>query len=209
MASGQQLDASRRARTGRFILALILVLLLLALHSSARAQESLSDTARLSASQSALDAGQWDRAAKLAHGPANQPADLDFVEGLALARLQRWEESRLAFEAGWHKTPNDPRFVVELAGIRYKQNDFQAAKRELHTALRLNSRDLYVQEFLGTLYFLDGNLEAALQHWNQIDKPRLRNVTVQPPPRLQTMLLDRAIAFNAPQVLTRDAFLDS
>jgi tetratricopeptide (TPR) repeat protein len=202
MASCAKLDAPRRARRGK----LILLFLSLAVGSTALAQTS-SDAARLSAAQKAFDSGQWDEAAKLSRGPQEQSPELDFLRGLALARQQQWNESRQAFSAGHLKSPNDPRFLVELAGIDYKQNEFPSAKRNLRAALRLGSRDTYTFDFLGTIYFLQGNLEAALKYWNAIDKPRLRNVAVQPPPRLDKVLLNRAVAFNAPQVLSGDALL--
>jgi tetratricopeptide (TPR) repeat protein len=202
MASCAKLDAPRRARRGK----LILLFLSLAVGSTALAQTS-PDAARLSAAQKAFDSGQWEEAAKLSRGPQEQSPELDFLRGLALARQQQWNESRQAFSAGHLKSPNDPRFLVELAGIDYKQNEFPAAKRNLRAALRLGSRDTYTFDFLGTIYFLQGNLEAALKYWNAIDKPRLRNVAVQPPPRLDKVLLNRAVAFNAPQVLSGDALL--
>jgi hypothetical protein len=73
--------------------------------------------------------------------------------------------------------------------------------------LKLDARDGYAREFLGTLYFLESNLEAALKYWNTIDKPRLRDISVEPAPRLDDTLVRRAIGFNAPQVLTNDALL--
>ena len=205
MASCAKLDAPRGARHGK----LILLFLLLALGSPAFAQQAPSDASRLAAAQKAFDSSQWDEAAKLAQGPESQPPELDLVRGLALARQQQWNESRQAFAAGHLKNPSDPRFLVELAGIDYKQNDYSAAKRKLRAALRLGSRDTYTSDFLGTIYFLQGNLEAALKCWNAINKPRLRNVAVQPPPRLEETLLSRAIAFNAPQVLSGDAMLST
>ncbi len=186
---------------------MVLLFVVIALGLPGRAQEIPSDAARLSSAQKAFDSGQWEEAAKLARGPANQPAELDFLAGLALAKLQRWNESRTAFEAGHGKAPRDARFLVELAGVAYKQRDFRTAKRELRAALKLDGRDAYAREFLGTLYFLDGNLEAVLKYWKAIDKPRLRNVSVQPPPQVDAGLLQRAIGFNAPQVLTDDALL--
>jgi len=126
---------------------------------------------------------------------------------LALARMERWSEANLAFEAGVRKAPNDSRFRVELAGIAYKQKDFRTAKDNLHAALRLNPRDAYSREFLATIYFLEGNLEAALKYWNPEDKPRLRSVTFAPSLRLKESLRNRALEFNAPQVLTADALL--
>ena len=170
-------------------------------------QQDASDTARLAAAQKAFDSGQWDEAAKLSQGPTSQSSDLDFLRGLALAREQHWDESRQAFAAGFAKNPRDPRFLVELAGLDYKQEDFSSAKRKLRAALRLGSRDPYARDFLGTIYFLEGNLEAALKYWNALNKPRLRAVSVQPPPKLDAQILNQALAFNAPQVLTLDALL--
>jgi tetratricopeptide (TPR) repeat protein len=203
MGSCAKVDATCRARSGK----LILLFLLLALSSPVFAQ--LSDDARLLAAQKAFDSGQWEEAAKLSQGSQGQPAELDFLRGLALARKQQWNESRQAFATGHLKSPKDPRFLVELAGIDYKQNDFSAAKRGLRVALRLGSRDSYTFDFLATIYFLQGNLEAALKYWNAIDKPRLRKVAVQPPTRLDETLLHRAMTFNAPQLLTGDAFLST
>lgn len=203
MASCAKLDAPGGADRGK----LILLLVLLALGSPAFAQQTPSDASRLAAAQKAFDSERWEEAAKLSQGPESQPAELDFLRGLALARQQQWIESREAFAAGHAKNPSDPRFLVELAGVAYKQKDLVTAETNLRAALRLNSRDAYTLDFLGTIYFLQGNLEAALKYWNAIDKPRLRNVAVQPPPRLEETLLSRAIAFNAPQVLSGDALL--
>jgi tetratricopeptide (TPR) repeat protein len=179
----------------------------LALGLPAFAQDIASDQARLPAAQSAFDAGHWEEAAKLARGPVDQSPELDFLAGLALARLEKWDEAKLAFDAGFRKAPGDSRFVVELAGIAYKQKDFRTAKKNLRAALTLNPRDSYSREFLATIYFLEGNLEAALRHWNLVDKPRLRSVAYVPSLKLKESLRDRAVAFNAPQVLTAYALL--
>ncbi len=204
MAAEPQLDAAGSPRKGFLILLLVAVL---ALGLPAFAQDPASDRARLPAAQSAFDAGHWEEAAKLARGPADQSPGFDFLAGLALARLEKWDEAKLAFDAGFRKTPGDSRFLVELAGIAYKQNDFRTAKNHLHAALRLNPRDSYSSEFLATIYFLEGNLEAALKYWNPQDKPRLRSVAFAPPLKLKESLRDRAVAFNAPQVLTAGALL--
>ena len=204
MAAEPQLDAAGSPRKGFVILFLAV---LLALGSSAFAQDAASDQARLPAAQSAFDAGRWEEAAKLARGPADQSPEFDFLAGLALARLEKWDEAKLAFDVGVRKAPGDSRFLVELAGIAYKQKDFRTAKKHLHAALKLNPRDSYSGEFLATIYFLEGNLEAALKYWNPVDKPRLRNVAFKPSLKLKESLRDRAVAFNAPQVLTADALL--
>jgi tetratricopeptide (TPR) repeat protein len=210
MAGCRQLDASRRARSKRVIAQLVLLIGLLgATHVSVDAQDSPSDAARLAAARTAFEASQWEEAARLAQGSAEQPSDLDFLAGLAFAHLERWNDARDALEAGHRKSPGDARFLVELAGVAYKQKDLRTAKRDLQAALGLDPRDAYTREFLGTLYFLEGNLEAALKYWNAVDKPRLRTVEFAPAPKLQQEVLAPAVTFSAPQVLTRDALGDT
>jgi len=204
MAAEPQLDAAGAPRKGRVILFLAAVLIL---GSPGFAQDQPSEQARLAAAQKAFDAGNWEEAVNLARGPADQSANLDFLMGLALAHQEKWGEAKLAFETGLRKAPGDPRFLIELAGIAYKQKDFRAAKDRLHAALRLNPQDAYAREFLATIYFLEGNLEAALKYWNPEDKPRLRSVAFVPSLKLKESLRNRALAFNAPQVLTGDALL--
>ncbi len=205
MGSCAKVDAPRRARGCK----LIPLFILLVLPSAGIAQQPSPDDARLATAQKAFDSGDWEEAANLSQGPEDQPAELDFLRGLALARRQQWNESRQAFARGHLKSPGDPRFLVELAGIDYKQNDLSAAKRNLHAALRLGSRDSYTFDFLGSIYFLQGNIDAALKYWNAIEKPRLRKVSVQPLPRLDETLLHRAFTFNTPQVLSGDALLST
>ena len=170
-------------------------------------QDPNPDQARLAAAQGAFDAGRWDETARLTLGPADQSPELDFLRGMTFARLEKWDEAKLAFEAGARKSPHDSRFPVELAGVAYKQKDFRVAKEELQTALRVSPADAYANEFLATIYFLEGNLEAALEYWNREQKPRLRSVAFAPPLQLSEALRNRAMAFNAPQVLTGDALL--
>lgn len=203
MASCAKVDAARGARRTQ----LIVFFLWLALGWPALGQQNSPDAARLDAARKAYDTGRWEEAAGLSQGPESQAADLDFLRGLALARQQHWEESRRAFVAGHLKNPNDPRFLVELAGIDYKQNSYSSAKRNLQAALALGPQDTYTLDFLSTIYFVEGNLEAALKYWNAIDKPRLRNVEVRPAPRLREPIFRRAVAFNAPQVLSDDSLL--
>ncbi len=204
MAAKPQLGAAGSPRKGFVILSLVAAL---ALGLSAFAQDITSDQTRLLAAQAAFDAGHWEESAKLARGPVDQSPELDFLAGLALARLEKWDEAKVAFDAGFRKAPGDDRFLVELAGIAYKQKDFRTAKLNLQAALRLNPGDSYSREFLATIYFLEGNLDAALQHWNLLDRPRLRSISYAPSLKLKESLRDRAVAFNAPQVLSVDALL--
>jgi tetratricopeptide (TPR) repeat protein len=147
--------------------------------------------------------GQWAATVEVWRSLPEPPPAIDYYAGMALARLGRLDEARTAFEEGRQKAPSDKRFLIELAGLAYKRQDFAAAIRDLHRALRLDPSDSYANDFLGTLYFLRQNLEAALRYWNRIDKPHIDRVLVEPEPRIRPALLDRALAFAPASVLER------
>jgi hypothetical protein len=150
---------------------------------------------------------KWEDVARETQGPAGQSVELDYYAGMALARLERWKEAREAFTAGARKAPRDARFLTERAGAEYRLKDFGAAKNDLRLALRLSPEDSYIPEFLGTIYLLEGNLEAALKYWNKLEKPKLVAIEVSPPPKTDKILLDRAVGPAPPQALERDALL--
>ena len=56
--------------------------------------------------------------------------------------------------------------------MREEANGFEPGKT-LRRALRLAPRDDYTNNFLATIYFLEGNLDAALKYWNRSGKPLL------------------------------------
>lgn len=89
-------------------------------------------------------------------------ADTTLARAVAAARTGDISNSRALLERGARQFPADPRFSVELAGIAFLQQRYPEAKRLLRHARHLGSTDPYVAEFLGTLYLLDGNVEAAL-----------------------------------------------
>lgn len=121
--------------------------------------------------------------------------DIDYHRGIALANLGRWEEARAALLAGWRLARGDERFPIELGGVAFKQKRYAEAARWLRRGLRLKPSDSYAADFLATIYFLQGNLDAALKYWNRIGKPQLEHLQVEPGIRTDTVLLDRAFAF--------------
>ncbi len=100
-----------------------------------------------------------------------------------------------AFAAGARLQPGDKRFPLELAGVAFKQKQYTQAARYLRRALHLDPNDSYGNDFLGTVYFLQGNIEAALKYWNHVDKPQIAEVRTQPTPQVNAALLDRAFVF--------------
>jgi tetratricopeptide (TPR) repeat protein len=144
----------------------------------------------------------------LEHAPRNS-ADLNFYYGIALAHQARWEEAGKALSAGQQLAPSDKRFPVELAGIAFKQKNYREAKHNLRRALQLDPQDAYANEFLATIYFLEGNLEAALKYWNREGKPEMGEVRSEPALRVRPALLDHAFAFAPASPMTLDELLTS
>jgi len=164
---------------------------------------------RLQSIRNLVEEQKWEEILRRAQGPAAQSADFDYYAGMALSHLNRWAEARDAFSNGIRKAPRDSRFLTERAGTEYRLNDFSAAKRDLRRSMRLAPSDSYVAEFLGTIYVLEGNLEAALKYWNLINKPTLAALEAVPAPKTRKLLLDRTVLFSPPAVLEADSFLQT
>src|SRR5207245_5238031 len=98
----------------------------------------------------------------------------------------------------------DPRFPRELAGIAYKLGDLNEAKGQLRLALSLDPNDVYTNDVLAHLFLLDGNVDAALEFWNRIDKPRIRRISIVSPAHMNAALLERSVRFDAGGTLQRD-----
>jgi len=167
----------------------------------------VNDDDRLASAKRAYSEKNWEETARISAGPTEQAAELDYLRGMALMHLERCKEALEAFSAGQSKAPRDPRFLTERAGAEYRLKNYPPAKRDLRAVLRLNPKDEYALEFLGTIYLLEGNLDAALKYWNTIEKPELARATLEPVPRLTQELTSSAVAFSAPQVLTEKAWL--
>jgi predicted double-glycine peptidase len=133
-----------------------------------------------------------------------QPADLELNRGLELAKTGKLDEAEQVFREGQRAFSSDPRFGLELAGVAYRRKATNTAKKELRTSLHLDPSNAYGNEFLGSLYLLDGNLHAALKYWNRIDKPLIQDVRFDPVPSLDPLLRDRSLEISGGQVLTRD-----
>ncbi len=158
-------------------------------------------------SENAADAPHWDEIVRNLAPVHSRSAGQDFDYGMALARLGRWPEAERALRQGSQLAPRDARFPIELAGIAFKQKHNALAEQRLRTALRLAPNDAYANNFLATLYFLDGNLEAALKYWNRIGKPQIDEINEDPIPRISPALLDHAFAFAPASTLLEPQYL--
>src|SRR5688500_2204545 len=144
---------------------------------------------------------RWQEIVRIVEAEPAPSADLNYYYGIALARLERWDDAENAFERGRAQQPRDKRFPIELAGIRFKQKKYSDAADYLQRALRLDPADNYANDFLGSVYFLQGNLEAALKYWNRVSKPHVEEVQLDPPLEVDRVLLDHAFVFAPASVL--------
>ena len=150
---------------------------------------------------------RWDQLVREVESASQRGAEIDYYYGSALAHLGRWNEARAAFLAGRRLRPHDERFPIELGGVAFKQKRYAEAARWLREGLRLAPNDAYANDFLATIYFLEGNTEAALKYWNRVAKPHLENVRIEPGLRVDPALLDRAFSFAPASTLRLPDFL--
>ena len=206
MACHGQLDAAGCAPIWPLIL--LFLLLMFSGHISGQATTVAPGVANNNAHVKALyDAGRWEDVVRAVPESPTVAADLELDRGLALAALGRYREAERTFEAGHAGHPHDARFLEEMAGIAYRDKRFSRAKKDLRGALALQPNDAYASNFLASIYFLEGNLEAALKYWNRVGKPELSDLTFDPQPNLYPLILDRAFKFSPGAVWTREQFL--
>ena len=148
------------------------------------------------------DSGQWAQAAEFARNASPQTPSLFLYRGLALARLDRFAEASSILADGFRQYPNDTRLAVESAGVAYRRERPGEAKHWLRRALRIDASDAYANEFLGTLFLLEGNLPATLKYLNRVQKPLLRDVTFGTPARLDAVLRARIFPVSGGQVFS-------
>jgi tetratricopeptide (TPR) repeat protein len=155
------------------------------------------------------EAHAWQRVVELLEPVQKRSADEQYWYGSALAHMDRWEEAGAAFAAGGRMAPRDARFPEERAGVAFHEKRYAAAAKLLRRVLRLNPEDTYAKDFLATVYYLEGNLPAALKYWNMVGKPQIAAVRQDPPLKVDAALLDRAFVFAPESELHLRDFLNT
>jgi tetratricopeptide (TPR) repeat protein len=195
------MDTARIASAYRMRPFLLILFILVVASITLRAQTSISASGNFADIQQLLSEERWLEIIRLAETETVRTADFIYYYGTALARLERWEDARKEFRAGLRQYPGDKRFFLGLAGVSFKQKLYHEAVENLRQAIDLDPADSYAIDFLASVYFLQGNLEAALKYWNRISKPQIEAVKIDPSPRVDPVLLDRAFAFAPAAVL--------
>ena len=157
---------------------------------------------------------QWAAVVRAAGAMRARSADAQFDYGMALGHLGRLAEARTALLDGARACPEQKRFPIELGGVAFEQKKYAEAAHWLRRGLRIDPGDAYANNFLGTVYFLSGNLDAAIKYWNRVGKPAIAGLDFDPHLQVHRLLLDRAFAFSPaavlrePQLSTTETRLD-
>jgi len=133
-------------------------------------------------------------------------ADADFARGMALAHQKQWQPASSALKAGENLCPAQKRFPEELAGVAFEQKRYPRAAHWLRRALQIDPTDQYANNFAGTVYYLMGNLPAALLYWNRVHRPQIHDLNFDPDLRIRPLILGRAFTFSPHSLLTRRQF---
>ena len=176
MESRRQLDLARCAAAKRLLFPVI-PLVFLSWSSLPGLQgfaQTLSHNAPLESIKKLFEEERWCDLVAVVEATPARGVEINYYYGSALAQLGRWDEARTAFLAGQLLQPEDERFPIELGGVAFKQRRYSEAARWLRLGLRLAPGNAYGNDFLATIYFLQGNLEAALKYWNRIAKPPIK-----------------------------------
>lgn len=206
MGRGPALDSTRSAAIVRAFAALLLVLV--SILASAVSGQAIPVAPDLRTQQLFAEE-RWPEVVKAVEAAPGRTANQDYYYGIALAKLGRLREARQAFLAGHSLQPRDKRFAIEVGGIEFLDKHYAKAADWLRIASRISPDDAYVNDFCGSVYFLQGNLDAALKYWNRVDKPRIENVRSEPVPRVAPALLDRAFVFAPASILRLPELLAS
>ncbi len=137
------------------------------------------------------------------------PGDEDYRQGMNLAREGKWREARLAFLQGQAQDPFEARYALQLAGVALREGDHASARRHLARALGLDPGNAYARHFLGTIYYLEGNLEAAVKTWNQVGRPRIEGLRMELPAGVDPVLVERALRVSSSGLLKWEDLLHS
>ena len=132
-----------------------------------------------------------------------------------------WPKRETALDAGRRLAPADSRFPDELAGVAFRQKNYRPAITYCGRRFALHPQTTYASNFLGTEYFLEGNLEAALKYWNRrgpsrtyrrdARRPHAAHLARAARPRLRVFacLHTHAAAFSTRSARSRPRYLSA
>ena len=96
--------------------------------------------------------------------------------------------------------------IRELSGARFAQRRWSDAAALAREALRLQPRDEYALDVLGSSLFMLNDDIGALRAWNQIGKPRVNRVRIEGLHHIRYQTVAEVMAIQPNMLLTADVF---
>jgi len=124
------------------------------------------------------------------------------LEGaIELARLDKLDQAAAVLSAG--ECAGEPAFLRELAGIKLRQHDPDAAESLSREAVAADPTDRHAAETLATALYLQDETGSALDAWNRVDRPTIDLVRIAGLTRTAHRPVERLIGLRGGDVLSR------
>jgi hypothetical protein len=125
------------------------------------------------------------------------------ARGVAEARAGRSTEGEALLRQALALDPARPEARAELGGLRFLEGRYAEAVTDLRAALRAGA-DAHARELLAASLHLGGRMDEALDEWNRLRRPVLRNLHLVGVHDTRSRLLVPQLAFAEGTLLTRD-----
>lgn len=149
-----------------------------------------------------------DEAARIATAPADiavrsvTPCTALVDRGVRMALDGDADGAERALTVAMNLCPDDPAPRRELAGLRFSQSRWPAARDFALSAIRLAPDDAYSWQLVATSRYLMGDSTGALDAWNHSGEPRLDAIGIQGATRTPQPVIIRAAGLQPRQLLT-------
>jgi hypothetical protein len=138
--------------------------------------------------------------------PASTPCRELIAQSIALARAGQLDDAERGLRAAGALCPDTAEPQLELGGVRFLQRRYAEAESLAAGALEASPEDEIAWDLLGTSRYLQGNLQGALEAWNEIGRPRTDVVRIEGVERLDHPVVVKRIGLEARAPITPSAF---
>ena len=165
-----------------------------------------SGMAQVGEGRQAMADGDHLRAVEILTGAleANPTPDTYLYLGLAHANLKQYDRALELFAEASRRYPDDPRFLNETAGVHLASSDIDLARNVLREALRIAPNDDYAADLLASLDLSEGEVEDALDLWNEVGRPEIDEIFQNFSPGFANWEVSRALTFGSGDILGYD-----
>lgn len=95
------------------------------------------------------------------------------------------------------QTLDNKKVLLDLASLSFDKDDYSKSLHYLKRALKVDPSDAYAHELIAAIYFLQGNYEAALKHWDRTSSmPFVQEIKIDSSLKTDPIMLDRSFAFS-------------